>query len=360
MARLSQADLRGMLAFLRTCETFADVASLRTGMLPVLKGLIRCDHLAYNEVDMATGAPFWILHPRDTESAADPEAFVRWVHQHPVVIYHASHAGGKAVQLADFMTRRELHRLELYNDFFKPLEIEHQLAITIPAPGNVLLGLPFNRAERVYSERDRLLLDLLRPHLAHLYGRAHARASARQALSRVEGAASRSGRAVVLLGRGERVERASGLASESLARYFPADRSGHGRLPGKVAAWVRSERRRLSSGDGVPAVSMPLVVAAGDTSLSISFLPATGADEADALLLEERCDQLMVDDLAAMGLTAREANVLRCADRGLANAQIARELGISARTVAKHFEHINAKLGVATRTAALAQARGAS
>lgn len=360
MARLSQADLYGLLAFLRTCERFPDVDSLRTGMLPGLKRLIRCDHVAYNEVDLTTGTPFWIIHPRDSEAVANPDAFVRWVHQHPIVLYHATHAGGKAVQLADFVTRRELHRLELYHDFFRPLEIEHQLAITIPAPGGVLVGLPFNRADRAYSERDRLLLDLLRPHLAHLHRRAQARDEARRALGLLDGAAELAGRAVVLLGRGDAVQSATGGAGAWLDDYFPGERAGAGRLPDTVAAWVRSQRRRLNTGNRAPEVRMPLTVVRDGTRLCVSFLPASAPGEADVLLLKLRREELALDGLAAMGLTARESDVLRCADRGLANAAIARELGISARTVAKHLEHIYVKLGVATRTGALAQARRAA
>ena len=44
---------------------------------------------------------------------------------------------------------------------------------------------------------------------------------------------------------------------------------------------------------------------------------------------------------------------------GLTNTQIALELALSQRTVAKHLEHIYAKLGVANRTAAVAWGRDA-
>jgi DNA-binding NarL/FixJ family response regulator len=51
-------------------------------------------------------------------------------------------------------------------------------------------------------------------------------------------------------------------------------------------------------------------------------------------------------------LTAREAEVLRLVAQGKTDPQIAGELIISEKTVGRHLEHIFAKLGVSSRTAA--------
>jgi HD-GYP domain-containing protein (c-di-GMP phosphodiesterase class II) len=52
------------------------------------------------------------------------------------------------------------------------------------------------------------------------------------------------------------------------------------------------------------------------------------------------------------GLTQREVEVLQLLARGLSNKQIAARLVISPKTVGNHVEHIYAKIGAATRTAA--------
>jgi DNA-binding NarL/FixJ family response regulator len=52
------------------------------------------------------------------------------------------------------------------------------------------------------------------------------------------------------------------------------------------------------------------------------------------------------------GLTARQAEVLRLVAQGKTDRQIAGELIISEKTVGRHLEHIFAKLGVSSRTAA--------
>ena len=51
-------------------------------------------------------------------------------------------------------------------------------------------------------------------------------------------------------------------------------------------------------------------------------------------------------------LTSREAQVLSLITDGATNKEVGRQLGISARTVQKHLEHIYDKLGTHRRTAA--------
>jgi DNA-binding CsgD family transcriptional regulator len=55
-------------------------------------------------------------------------------------------------------------------------------------------------------------------------------------------------------------------------------------------------------------------------------------------------------------LTPRQWQLMRLVDSGLGNRQIARRLGVSENTVRKHLENIYARLGVTSRTAAVAAA----
>ncbi len=74
-------------------------------------------------------------------------------------------------------------------------------------------------------------------------------------------------------------------------------------------------------------------------------------EQADgALLLEERHERIE--------LTAREREVLAWVARGKTNAEIARLLWLAPSTVGKHLENVYAKLGVRTRTAAVARFLG--
>jgi DNA-binding CsgD family transcriptional regulator len=68
------------------------------------------------------------------------------------------------------------------------------------------------------------------------------------------------------------------------------------------------------------------------------------------LLLEERQEEIV--------LTAREREVLGLVALGKTNAEIAGRLWLAPSTVRKHLENVYAKLGVSTRTAAVARFLG--
>jgi DNA-binding CsgD family transcriptional regulator len=62
---------------------------------------------------------------------------------------------------------------------------------------------------------------------------------------------------------------------------------------------------------------------------------------------------LLLEERRPLGLTPREREILALVAEGHTNAQIAAALWISPATVAKHLENAYAKLGAATRTAAV-------
>jgi DNA-binding CsgD family transcriptional regulator len=77
------------------------------------------------------------------------------------------------------------------------------------------------------------------------------------------------------------------------------------------------------------------------------------AREHTALLMRlGRASAVPPMDLRAHGLTKREAEVLRRVATGRSNADVARDLSLSARTVQKHLENAYRKLGVRSRSEA--------
>ena len=134
---------------------------------------------------------------------------------------------------------------------------------------------------------------------------------------------------MIILGVGGTVEFATAPARRLLHEFFPG--RWEARLPHPLAEW-------LEVGAGTP-----LVRRCGARRLSIER-------SADALLLEVRQAEAV--------LTPREREVLSWVARGKTNAEIACLLWLSPSTVRKHLENVYAKLGVGTRTAAVASFLG--
>jgi DNA-binding NarL/FixJ family response regulator len=101
-----------------------------------------------------------------------------------------------------------------------------------------------------------------------------------------------------------------------------------------------------------------LVLAREGRRVSFALHESTGDDEW-LLVLTESNDRATIEALGlAFRLTTREAEVLHWVAQGKTNRDIGDILGTSPRTVHKHLEHVFAKLGVETRTAAAAMALG--
>jgi DNA-binding CsgD family transcriptional regulator len=91
--------------------------------------------------------------------------------------------------------------------------------------------------------------------------------------------------------------------------------------------------------------------------------PGPDFDGRDRLLLallrphlDEAYQELARRRAALPALTSRQSELLRLLASGHSNAEIAREMVVSAHTVRKHLENIFARLGVTNRTAAVAKA----
>jgi DNA-binding NarL/FixJ family response regulator len=132
-------------------------------------------------------------------------------------------------------------------------------------------------------------------------------------------------------------------------------------LPG-VSGYEVLYSLRERFGDG-----LPVVFVSGERTESFDRVAGLQLGADDYLVKPFAPDELIArlrrllasgakDDNGRPRLTARENEVLRLLASGLAQAEIAKELVISSKTVASHIERILAKLGVHSRAQAVAVA----
>ncbi len=85
------------------------------------------------------------------------------------------------------------------------------------------------------------------------------------------------------------------------------------------------------------------------------IIPSSQADEFIILIQKSNQQWNLASVKASFGLTARETEILMWISKGKTNKEVGLILDTSPRTVNKHLEHIFEKLGVPTRTAAVAK-----
>lgn len=126
-------------------------------------------------------------------------------------------------------------------------------------------------------------------------------------------------------------------------------------LPPQVRAWVSRGATRTSE---TPNES--IVVAAHDAKIRFRLLSHVTEDE--ILLVIQQAEPVEIERAGIsklqnqLGLTSREAEVIYWLSCGKSNRDIADILGISNRTVDKHLEHLFTKIGVESRSSAVATA----
>ncbi|HRH17620.1 MAG TPA: response regulator transcription factor [Aquabacterium sp.] len=143
------------------------------------------------------------------------------------------------------------------------------------------------------------------------------------------------------------------LARKLLQLWFDTPESV---APQELADWLREvapQTLRQIALVAPSSMSAPQwVVNQGGRRLTFVLHEPTGDDEW-LLVMRETSDQAAMDALTQVfKLTAREGEVLYWVVRGKTNRDIGDILGSSPATVKKQLEHIFAKLGVETRTAA--------
>jgi DNA-binding CsgD family transcriptional regulator len=144
-----------------------DLEELCVGLLRTLREVVPAEWCALNEL------PADLPHTVSiTEPPAPPEmhlAFARYGPENPLVQHYLRTRDGRATRFSDVVTRRELHRLDVYREVYRPLGVEYQIAFTLPSAAQRILGIALSRAERDFTASERELLNIARPYLIQAY-----------------------------------------------------------------------------------------------------------------------------------------------------------------------------------------------
>jgi DNA-binding CsgD family transcriptional regulator len=324
---LSTRDLKGVLAFVSDAHDVDAHVPLTPELLDALAELVGCEYATYQAYDWprrvvtahvpcTNEGPFATPPPYVSEGFWDGSCHRYWTR-------------AAFDKWSDRLHRRERERLCVGVEHFDEFRIVDRLSLHVGDPRTRSAWVGFESQRRDFDGRDRELGLALRPHLDALWRGSVARRQVAEllaALERDDGTAA--DRAIVLFAADGRIDQATAQAQRLLAAWFG---TGNGRLPFELHGWAAAARpgdRYTERCDG----SILAVVAAGDFMLTLHEQVSGEAN-----------------------LTRREREVLRLVAEGLTNAEIARRLWIAPSTVAKHLEQAYPKLGVHSRTAAIAR-----
>jgi DNA-binding CsgD family transcriptional regulator len=348
MERLRNEELSRLREYLQEVSVLCDLDGFPGVAIRALQKLVPADIISYNEIDPQTSKVFTVADPPYYESLPDIHGeFEHLMRDHPLIRHYYETRDGHALKISDFLSQSQFHDLGLYG-FYRQVDVEYQMAVTLPSSPTLVIGLALNRGAIDFDERERILLNLVRQHLIQAHANAEAWTLTGQALEA-------EGVAIVLLSAEGSPRFVSEYAGELLRKYFE-EPGCQGGLPQPVSAWVLGQVSRFRVESDPPPLATPFVVRReGRGSLTLRFVFGDATRQQALVLLREQVE-VSVASLFPLGLTRRESEILYLAVQGKTDDAIATALTLSRRTVEKHMEHIRLKLGVTTRTAAVAMA----
>ena len=173
---VSEKDVRTLLGIVSDDRSDLPDAGLPPSLLSELMGQVRCDVVSFFDAgpglqasSFSQDVPLWDYCGVDEQAAVE--------HYWDCVHYSYPERSGdlrSVTKVSDFYSVRQWHNAAMYRDYARPQGIEHVLMLCLPAaPGSApgwMVRLEFFRGSgRDFSERDRMLLALLRPHLHQAY-----------------------------------------------------------------------------------------------------------------------------------------------------------------------------------------------
>lgn len=176
---LTERDLRALLAVVEEGRRDEPTEGLPWATFEELARLIPCDCVSFPEVDLVGsrgGLHQWLAHHErcvELDDRDDPEPPEWWSALRaflPCTYANSTGDFATVVRWSDFYTPAELRRQPLYADFFVHSEQANGLHASLPAlPGHFRKVSFWRSGGPDFTERDRLVVQLLRPHVWELF-----------------------------------------------------------------------------------------------------------------------------------------------------------------------------------------------
>jgi DNA-binding CsgD family transcriptional regulator len=170
---VSENDMRTMLGIVSDHRSDLPPAGLPPSLLAELMDLVRCDDIEFNGQDTPRQT-VWFEQclPADTGDIA-PDVRAYWEHYWDSPCSYPDRSGDvrSVFMISDFCSTRQWHSTGMYTEFVRLTgAAEHEILLCLPAGQMRTARLILSRGPGPdFTERDRALLILLRPHLHQAY-----------------------------------------------------------------------------------------------------------------------------------------------------------------------------------------------
>lgn len=363
MATLSIEDIENLNQCIQQLYALHELDTFGVNALSIVTQLVPSNLPVFHSTHIRTRKISSTFLPDFPGFTPEMERVVqKYSSEHPITQHMPQTLTG-VYKVSDFVSEQELHSLQgIYQQFLRLLDTEDQMFFFLMSANPfswfkllqteaTLIGFALHRPARNFTERDRLILKLLRPHLFQAYSNAHKYQQLQQNSDRLQHSLDRLG--VVIIDTDGQIQSIAPQAILWLETYFSKPTCSQ-QLPDHLWSWVKHQVTRFTQNSDPSKACLPLRIQHYGKQLLIRLVIEQPKVQY-LLILEEQTPSLL-NSLELLGLSQRETEVLAWVIQGKDNKSIATTMDISISTVRKHLENIYPKLGVQSRTEAIFQA----
>jgi DNA-binding CsgD family transcriptional regulator len=175
MVELPARTLRRCLDFADLLLDVRDFPGIDDVLLGGLAELLHSDLAIYHQIDRRVGEEVSVGWPRQTYRAEHLTGYAELMMWHPITIYAlAGPRSPQPVRTSDWLSRRQWHASPLYQDCYRLLGLDDQIAVASVDRGGTFDGISLGRAGRAYRDDERDVLSVVMPHVRAALKRAEA------------------------------------------------------------------------------------------------------------------------------------------------------------------------------------------
>lgn len=247
----------------------------------------------------------------------------------------------------DFMPIEDFQKLELHRLALGPLGVNYQMGGMLASMDNTAHIITLQRTDSGFTERERTILNTLHPHLAGSHINALAFSRSKESILGLKAVMETAPGAYGYFNADGSVAWVQPKAQAWLLEFFPDEARNQGNIPPCILQLLKQSE----AGAGTPAH-----LEQGSKKELLTAMLSSSPLGGWVLRLERKSKRPPTHFRALPQLTRRKNQVLKWMMEGKRNAEIAKILNLSPRTVEKHVQEILAELKVENRATAIVRA----
>jgi DNA-binding CsgD family transcriptional regulator len=140
-----------------------ELDELIDGLLAAIARNVPSDYVSLNDIGPDDDRVIAVVVPQPPEHLY--RLFGEYAFQNPLMLRYMETLDGRPYRFSDVTTPERLHALELYQQVYVPMGVEHQMAFTLPATPGRVIAIVLSRGDDDFSDEEREVVERARPYL---------------------------------------------------------------------------------------------------------------------------------------------------------------------------------------------------